>query len=51
VPVALATWQGIKADIDAAKAKDKAEPAKAITEQPATPGVAVPDPATFAARG
>jgi len=51
VPVALATWQGIKADVAAAKAKDKAEPAKAITEQPAAPGVAVPDPATFAARG
>lgn len=31
VPVALATWQGIKSDVEAAKAKDKAEPAKAIT--------------------
>lgn len=53
-PVGVATWQGIRADAAAAKAKDKAEPAKAITHEPDNLSASVPgapDPATFAQRG
>lgn len=50
VPVALATVQGVRADLAAAKAAEKAAPAQAITQGAEAVPVALEQP-QFAARG
>lgn len=50
VPVALATVQGVRADLAAAKATEKAAPAQAITQGAEVVPVALEQP-QFAARG